>query len=242
MWSSEKELDSLPKKNGFRLRGEEMTRLETFSDAAFAFAMTLQVISSGIPKNYTELITAIKGIPAFAASFAQIMLFWAGHRRWSRRYGLEDTRATLLSLGLILVMLVYVYPLKLIFTTLFSWITGGWLPSTFAITAYMELTGLFVIYGVGFGALSGTLSLLYAHASASAERLVLNSDERFYTNADKVSWAVQASTGFASAAFALLMPTHIGIYAGFFYATLPVTMPLLGKHYKRKSPAQKNSQ
>jgi hypothetical protein len=32
-------LDDLPKLRGFRLRGMEMTRLETFIDAAFAFAI-----------------------------------------------------------------------------------------------------------------------------------------------------------------------------------------------------------
>ena len=34
-------LDSLPRLKGFRLRGMEMTRLETFIDAAFAFAISL---------------------------------------------------------------------------------------------------------------------------------------------------------------------------------------------------------
>jgi hypothetical protein len=34
-------LDALPRLGGFRLRGLEMNRLETFIDAAFAFAVTL---------------------------------------------------------------------------------------------------------------------------------------------------------------------------------------------------------
>jgi hypothetical protein len=34
-------LDSLPRLKGFRLRGMEMTRLETFIDAAFAFAISM---------------------------------------------------------------------------------------------------------------------------------------------------------------------------------------------------------
>jgi hypothetical protein len=32
-------------RDGFRLRGEEMTRIETFTDAAFAFAVSLLVIA-----------------------------------------------------------------------------------------------------------------------------------------------------------------------------------------------------
>ncbi len=70
---TEEQLASLPVQGGFRLRGLEMTRLETFCDAAFAFAVTLLVISGeGIPGSYQELIVALKGIPAFAASFAAI--------------------------------------------------------------------------------------------------------------------------------------------------------------------------
>jgi uncharacterized membrane protein len=75
--------------DGFRQRGEEMTRLETFTDAAFAFAVTLLVVGGGdaIPTNFDELILAMKQVPAFAASFANIMLFWYAHHVWSRRPG-----------------------------------------------------------------------------------------------------------------------------------------------------------
>jgi len=53
------ELSRLPNKDGFRLRGLEMTRLETYSDTAFAFATTLLVISVGsLPGSYQELIIA----------------------------------------------------------------------------------------------------------------------------------------------------------------------------------------
>src|SRR5438874_13439470 len=37
-------LEELPRLRGFRLRGLEMTRLETFIDAAFAFAISMLVI------------------------------------------------------------------------------------------------------------------------------------------------------------------------------------------------------
>lgn len=82
-------------KHIFHHRGKEMTRLETFADASFAFAITLLVISVGkIPQNSEELILALKKVPAFALSFASIIWFWIGHRKWSRRYGLEDNLST----------------------------------------------------------------------------------------------------------------------------------------------------
>ncbi len=74
---TEKQLQKLPVEDGFRLRGMDMTRLETFIDAAFAFATTMLVISIGqIPGNYEELILALKQIPACASSFFIIMLYW----------------------------------------------------------------------------------------------------------------------------------------------------------------------
>ena len=93
-----------------------MTRLETFTDAAFAFAVTLLVVGGGdsVPANFTEMVLALKQVPAFAASFANIMLFWYAHHVWSRRFGLDDTASIFLSLVLIFVVLIYVYPLKAI--------------------------------------------------------------------------------------------------------------------------------
>jgi len=76
---TDEDLSKLPQQNGFYLRGTEMTRLETFLDAAFAFATTMLVISIGeIPKNYPELILALKDIPSFLLSFLVIMIFWIG--------------------------------------------------------------------------------------------------------------------------------------------------------------------
>jgi len=188
---TETELQVLPEKKGFRLRGTEMTRLETFSDAAFAFATTMLVISvNTIPGSYDELMQALQGVPAFGLSFVQIMMFWIGHRAWSRRYGLEDTPSTITSLALIFIMFVYVYPLRLIFSALFAWLSQGWLPSEFGIQNRSELAGLFVVYGLGFSALSGSLAVLYLRAKSAAKSLGLNSLERVRTSEEVVSWSL----------------------------------------------------
>ena len=51
LWT-EKELEGLTVEDRFRLRGLEVTRLDTFVDAAFAFVLTLLVISfDAIPSN-----------------------------------------------------------------------------------------------------------------------------------------------------------------------------------------------
>ena len=95
------DLDALPRRTGFRLRGLEMTRLESFVDAAFAFAVTMLVIAGQqVPDDVATLLKAFKEVPVFAASIAVLAIFWRGHWLWSRRYGLEDTISIWISWGL----------------------------------------------------------------------------------------------------------------------------------------------
>src|SRR5262249_84666 len=56
----------LPPEPHFRWRGGEITRLEGFTDAVFAFAVTLLVVSLEVPQTFEEPILAMKGFVAFA--------------------------------------------------------------------------------------------------------------------------------------------------------------------------------
>ncbi|MBD3220944.1 DUF1211 domain-containing protein, partial [bacterium] len=151
-WTDEK-LAELPVVSGMRQRGVEMTRLETFCDAAFAFSVTLLVIAGGtIPTSMDGLIRALKDIPAFVLSFAAIASFWWAHRQWSRCYGLEDGVTTVVSLGMVVVMLIYIYPLKMVFSAFAFWASGGFFPSEFVVERAGDLPMLFVVYGLGVAA------------------------------------------------------------------------------------------
>jgi uncharacterized membrane protein len=213
-----------------------MTRLEVFTDAAFAFATTMLVISlTGIPNSVEDLITALKDVPAFLAGFASIASFWYAHRQWSRRYGLEDGPATLISLGLVFVMLVFVYPLKMVFSALFAWVSAGWLPTSFMLKVATDLPRLFVIYGLGFCALTSLISLLYVRAMRVADSLGLNKLERLRTREEVISFSVLATTALLSCLWAGLLPQNWGVWAGFWYATLPISMPMVAVVYDRKA-------
>jgi len=226
----------VPRSRGVRLRGLEMTRLETFADAAFAFSITLLVISiDSIPSSYGELVEALKRSPAFLLCFAQIMIFWAGHRRWSRWYGLEDTAATLITLALVFLVLVFVYPLKIIFSGLLAWLTDDWLPFDFKVGSAAELTGVFAIYGVAFATLSGTLVLLYWRALACRESLRLDELEVLRTKEEIAAWSVVASTGLVSALTAALAPPRIAVYSGFIYFVLTFAPILASLPYARQA-------
>src|SRR3954471_6798038 len=82
---------------GFRLRGEEVTRLESFSDAVFGFALTLLVVSLDVPRTFGDLIATMRGFPAFAICFIFLALIWNSHYRFCRRYGLDDATTRFLT-------------------------------------------------------------------------------------------------------------------------------------------------
>ncbi len=234
IWSEQK-LNKLPKKTGFRLRGLQMTRLETFTDAVFAFALTLLVISIGsIPKSYEELLLALKGTPAFAASFTSIVYLWLIHRKWSRRYGLEDMISILITFCLIFIVLVYIYPLKMIFSAFFAWISDGWLPTSFFINGNEDLPNLFIIYGIGLAFVMLMFTFLYLRAMVVADQLRLNTLEKLKTKADIILYTVIAITALTSAGLAWLTPPEIGVFAGFVYWTLPFSTPFIMIYYAKK--------
>ncbi len=218
---TDKELDDLTVENQFRLRGLEVTRLDTFVDAAFAFVLTLLVISfDDIPSNIPEMLAAVKRIPGFAASFAMLMVFWLQHRKWSRRYGLENHRTILHSLVLIFVMLVYVYPLRMFFEGMFSNLTGGYLSTSYQIETYNDLRLMFVFYSAGFLAMSLLVSQLYRLAMRSSTSLGLNSIERRMTRIEMHAWMLSASFGLLSILLALTLPDAWVLAAGYMYFAL----------------------
>ena len=50
----------------FDWRGKDISRLEGFSDAAFALMLTLLVVSSVVPNSYEGLVESMADFPAFA--------------------------------------------------------------------------------------------------------------------------------------------------------------------------------
>ncbi len=174
--------------DGFVHRGTQVTRLQAFVDAAFAFAVTLLVISiDAIPESIDDLTRALRGVPAFGVSFAMVALFWLAHARWSRRYGLEDTVSTLLSLSLVFLVLVFVYPLKMMFSSFMAWISSGRLsPDALLVpeagsSAFVHVLIMFVIYGLVFVTLSACLLGLYLRAWQRRQQLALDGNERAMT-------------------------------------------------------------
>ena len=160
--------------DGFRNRGVEVTRIEAFYDAAFAFAITLMVISiDEIPDSAQSLIEALKSVPAFAASFLLIVLFWSAHSTWSRRYGINDRAGQRLSLLTVFLVLVFIYPMRMVFAAFFFWVTDGWLPAHIEVeNGPGDMRLIILVFAVGFGsmgAVSGRVRAVANDRKLSAE-------------------------------------------------------------------------
>ena len=229
--------------DGFRVRGHQVTRLETFVDAAFAFSLTLLVIVfDDLPESIAELREALRQVPAFAFCFVMIAMFWSAHNRWSRRFGLDDTRSTLLSLGMVFVVMIYVYPLRMVASGAMAFFTDGWAPSAFRIDparALLDLQTMFIVYAVGFGVLSLLLWRLNAHALRQAHRLGLDALEHHETrNEIGVHVILTASAGLSLLGSLLLLawaphdqPSWVASLPAWTYALIGPAISLF--HWRR---------
>lgn len=235
------DLSKLPVDGGVRQRGEQVTRLETFVDAAFAFAMTLLVVSfDAMPESFAQLYDALRRLPAFLAGFAILAMFWHAHHRFSRRFGLEDTTILMASMLLVATTLFYVYPLRMVMSAAMGFFTGGWAPSEFKVQSFLEFRLIFVIYGVGFAVLASIIAWMNLHALRKADLLQLDAAERLAAESEVVLNLVLIACAIASIATALLIPPHIGwmqALPGSIYGLLGIAMPVLGIHYAKRVQA-----
>lgn len=192
------------------------SRLDSFTDAAFAFAVSLLVIGGArSPDDIDTLVRALGDIPAFAFGFAIMTMFWLGHVRWRRVRGEDsDWLATLLTLLLIFLTLIYVQPLRAMAAATGLWFTGqgGGFRG--------NLADLFAVYGTGFVAMSLTMGALYSETLARAR---LGPEQRAETRGERVIWLILSVTGLLSI---LVSQTRAGEWAAMLYATLPLTIGL----------------
>ena len=185
-------------------RTHEISRLEAFSDAVFAFALTLLVVSLEVPKSYDQLINLMSGFPAFACCFGVLLWIWYEHNLFFRRYGMQDPYTVLLNGALLFVVMFYVYPLKFMFDAGF----GQFLPTRQGIVPMTlgELAHASAIYGLGFVVLFLMFALLYRHAYHKRHQLELTPLEIFDVRAFAGQQLVSAAVGSVVVLIALAVP------------------------------------
>src|SRR6202007_1733815 len=113
------------------------------------FALTLLVVSLEVPKSFADLLATLRGFPAFAVCFAMLASIWNTHYKFCRRYGLDDGATRFLTCILLFIVLLYVYPLKFLFTLGMNDMIFG-RAATAALITRSEASTLLLIYGLGF--------------------------------------------------------------------------------------------
>jgi hypothetical protein len=134
-----------------------------------------------------------------------IAMYWAHHRQFGRLSVRRDRAVMLLSLTIVFVVLIYVFPLRLLTETAFHYVSGGRLPGQSLLKSYDDLQTLYVVYGVGFAVLSGLYSLLFVigrHAPATD-----TAGDHMTSHA--WAWGIIAGIGVLSVLLAVVLPLHI---------------------------------
>lgn len=219
----------LGRSSGFRWRGTEVSRIEGFSDAALAFAVTLLVVSLEVPRSFQELMWAVESFPVFGLTFVFIVGIWFFHFQFFRRYGMEDAITVVLNAALLFVVLFYVYPLKFLFTYL-GWIflgLGGPAARALAEDPTLSGTGMMTVYGLGFMAVFGIFFLLYLHAWRRREELELDAVECYDTVTSLQHLPIYVGVGLLSIAIVQVGGDRAAFWSGISYSLIG---PLAATH------------
>lgn len=199
----------------FHWRSKEISRIEGFSDAVFAFAVTLLIVSLEVPKTFDELLVTMRGFGAFAISFVMLYQVWHQQYIYFRRYGLEDFYTVVLNGVLLFTILFFIYPLKFLWTLLMNlWFgpglyvhlaEGGTAPAIRG----EQMPLLMAIYGIGMATTHIIFALLYRHAKKNKERLHLTAIEVHDTDEKIGDNVMIAVLSVLSIGFALAFPDNI---------------------------------
>lgn len=222
-------------KRKFRWRSHEISRIEGLSDAVFAFAVTLLVVSLEVPKTYGELMETMRGFGSFAICFALLFVVWFNQYKFFRRYGLQDNLTLVMNAVLLFVVLFYVYPLKFVFSFLVDRFTGGHgevrLPNGTVegmVESADQVAALMIIFGAGYIAVFGVFALLYWHAYRKRQLLELNDLEVFDTRTDIRESLLNVAIAATSMVIAVAGGGRLAGISGMIYMLTPVVMTVHG--------------
>ncbi len=172
----------------FRYRGLNQTRIETFSDAVFAVAFTLVVLSSSVPETFDQLRASINDIVPSFICIVLLVVIWYQHYIFFLRYGLQDTKTVTINTLLLFLLLTYIYPLKFLARFLYELYSGllFGMGENFMDDFGGEMNGsnmtlLMVAYGLGACLIFVSMSWLYLHSYKKREELELDEYEVYST-------------------------------------------------------------
>ena len=201
-------------------RGGDISRVEAITDAVFAIAITLLIVSHDVPRDYVHFRSVMWSFCGFAVTFFVLIAIWYNTFKFHRRFGLEDGYTIFLSSILIFVVLYYIYPLKFMAQIIINMMI---LKNSFGIDFDIGFSGdidayhLFIIYGAGVFFIWLILGLMYLHAYNKKKVLELDNNElEITTNAIVANFIVS----FVAAVSIMLTILDMGYLSGWIYFTI----------------------
>lgn len=205
----------------------DASRLDAFTDAAFAFAVSLMVVGAGgVAPDYAGLLLVMQSVPSFAIGFAIISMFWFAHVRWRTMRRGGDRRSVVLTFLLVFSVLVYVHPLRAMSASFASFLSGQ--PDSYG----GHVPDMFRIYGIGFTVMAGIVAALFSDVLRDVD---LNATQRHDARGEVFIWLILATTGAVSTAMTLI--PVLAMFAPVAYATIPITIMLFASSWTRRAPA-----
>ena len=171
-------------KNFTTWRGGDVSRLEALTDAVFAIAITLLIVSHDVPKDYEHFRSVMWGFCGFAVTFFVLIAIWYNTFKFHRRFGMEDGYTIFLSTLLIFIVLFYIYPLKFMSQIIINTMilkNGFGVEFDVGYLGNVDGAHLFLTYGVGIFFIWLILGLMYFHAYKKRDILKLDKNELLIT-------------------------------------------------------------
>ena len=210
-------------KDGFRLRGTHMSRIDAFSDVVFGFALTLLVVSLEVPRTYDQFHAALLGFFPFAICFFFLLLIWMSHFRFFRRYGLHDVTTMWINSALLFSVLFYVYPVKFMFA-----VASGIHVDPNIFSNPYQPREMMEVYSLGFAAIYFCFTALYWNAWRQRRQLQLSSLEVAITIGEIWDKLGDAFVCLLCALIAHLLPPQHASVAGWFFFLIGVWSTING--------------
>lgn len=220
--------------HGFRWRGHEISRIEGLSDAVFAFAITLLVVSLEVPKTFGELREMMHGFLSFGLCFVLLLLIWHAQYIYFRRYALDDQRTFVLNAALLFMVAFYIYPLKFLFSAMVDLVTGFHAMKNGVPVPRMnrdEWSQLMSIYSAGFMGVYVIFALLYLHAYRLRDALELTPMEAYETRGVVQEQLVMIAIGLLALGLARVRQPGL---SGMSYVLIGPLQTLLGMRHGRR--------
>ncbi|MFZ6745795.1 TMEM175 family protein [Undibacterium sp. JH2W] len=214
-------------------------RLDGFSDAVFAFAVTLLVVSLEVPKSAHELFHLMHGFLAFGVAFTLLMILWYQHGKFFKRFPITDLWMITLNMSLLFVILLYVYPLKFLFASLFDSLI--WRSAGDSFNTVSEVRTLMTIYGAGIVAVNFVFYLMHKHAWRLRERFAMSLPQLTELRADTAGNLINMAVAGLSVLI-VLVTNDRGAWAGCIYFLLGPAHWASGAWHGRQYRAIKNQE